>query len=88
RVRAMHADGMVGAWATSQANFSVGLPGDLNCDGVADIFDIDAFVLAITSPADYDAEYPACSRALADCNGDGAADVFDIGAFVDIVTGI
>ncbi|MBN2446306.1 MAG: hypothetical protein JXO22_06260 [Phycisphaerae bacterium] len=61
--------------------------GDLNCDGSADVFDIDAFVLAITNPTGYAATYPACDINLADCNGDLTVDVFDIDAFVQIVVG-
>ncbi|MBN2446648.1 MAG: hypothetical protein JXO22_07980 [Phycisphaerae bacterium] len=68
-------------------NPTVLLPGDCNCDGVADVFDIDAFVMAIISPLDYEATYPNCTIVNADCNGDGATDVFDIDAFVGIITG-
>ncbi|MBN2447885.1 MAG: hypothetical protein JXO22_14225 [Phycisphaerae bacterium] len=58
------------------------LLGDCDCDGVADVFDIDAFVMAIIFPANYAATYPACDIMAADCNGDGNPDVFDIDAFV------
>ena len=34
--------------------------GDTNCDGAADVFDIDAFVMAITDATNYAATYPAC----------------------------
>jgi hypothetical protein len=61
--------------------------GDANCDGVADIFDVDPFVLALTDPAAYAATYPACDRDQADCNDDGTVDVFDVDAFVTILTG-
>ncbi len=64
-----------------------GLVGDLNCDGTVDFFDIDPFVLAVTDPAGYAAEYPDCNFMLADCNGDGAVDFFDIDPFVALVTG-
>ncbi|MBN2447368.1 MAG: lamin tail domain-containing protein, partial [Phycisphaerae bacterium] len=64
-----------------------GLRGDLDCDGSADVFDIDAFVLAITNPAGYAAAHPGCNIMNADCNGDDAVDVFDIDAFVAIITG-
>ncbi|MGE0478826.1 MAG: PA14 domain-containing protein [Phycisphaerae bacterium] len=56
--------------------------GDLNCDGVLNNFDIDAFVLALTNAAGYAAQYPACDRLLADVNGDSSVDNFDIDAFV------
>ncbi|MBN2445698.1 MAG: choice-of-anchor J domain-containing protein, partial [Phycisphaerae bacterium] len=73
---------------TSFACTDPGYPlGDLNCDGAADVFDIDAFVLAVTNPAAYAAQYPACNINLADCNEDGQVDVFDIDAFVSLLTG-
>ena len=61
--------------------------GDLNCDGVLDNFDIDAFVLALTDPPGYSAAYPACNSLLADCNRDGSASNFDIDVFIDLLAG-
>jgi hypothetical protein len=65
------------------------LPGDLNCDGAVDNFDISAFVLVLTStPPDYPeyyTMYPDCNHMLADINGDGGVDNFDIGPFVDVL---
>ncbi|MBN2445754.1 MAG: hypothetical protein JXO22_03460, partial [Phycisphaerae bacterium] len=61
--------------------------GDTNCDGTADVFDIDAFVLAIIDPAAYATTYPGCNIKNADCNQDGTPDVFDIDAFVALITG-
>ncbi|MBN2447383.1 MAG: hypothetical protein JXO22_11685 [Phycisphaerae bacterium] len=61
--------------------------GDVNCDGATDIFDIDAFVLAITDPAAYAAAYQGCNINNADCNQDNSVDVFDIDAFVAMITG-
>lgn len=63
------------------------IPGDLNCDGVVNNFDIDAFVLALTDPAAYAAQNPACTRDAADTNNDGAVDNFDIDGFVELLTG-
>ena len=60
--------------------------GDLNCDGVVNVFDIDPFVLALTDAASYGAAYPACSILNADCNGDGSINVFDIDSFVQCLT--
>ena len=73
-------------------NFTLEAPvpfslGDLNCDGGTDIFDIDAFVLAITNAAGYAGAYPDCDINLADCNQDGTPDVFDIDAFVALIIG-
>ncbi|MGE0481671.1 MAG: FG-GAP-like repeat-containing protein [Phycisphaerae bacterium] len=57
-------------------------PGDLNCDGAVNNFDIDPFVLALIDPAGYAAQFPNCNRELADMNGDGGVDNFDIDPFV------
>lgn len=60
--------------------------GDMNCDGLINNFDTDAFSLAITSgEAAYQAEFPNCYYWLADCNGDGRVNNFDIDAFVSIL---
>jgi len=60
--------------------------GDMNCDGLINAFDIDAFVLALTSPAGYAESYPDCFISGADINGDGTVDAFDIDPFVDLLT--
>ncbi|MGE0479298.1 MAG: alpha-amylase family glycosyl hydrolase [Phycisphaerae bacterium] len=57
-------------------------PGDLDCDGAVNNFDIDAFVLALTDAAGYAAAHPACDARNADLNGDGAVNAFDIDPFV------
>jgi hypothetical protein len=62
-------------------------PGDVNCDGEIDAFDIDPFVLALTDPAGYVAKYPDCDVTLADITEDGYADAFDIDPFVKLLTG-
>jgi hypothetical protein len=68
------------------------LPGDLNCDGLVNAFDIDPFVLALTSSgqeppfAGYFAAYPGCNPMLADCNADGLVNAFDIDPFVQLLT--
>ena len=61
------------------------IPGDLNCDGVVDLFDIDPFVLAQTNAAGYAAAFPGCDRMNADANTDGVVDLFDIEPFVDLL---
>jgi hypothetical protein len=64
--------------------------GDLNCDGAVNGFDIDPFVLALTSApgfAAYHASYPDCDGMLADINCDGAVNGFDIDPFVQCLTG-
>ncbi len=62
------------------------LPGDMNCDGVVDFLDINAFVLAISDPGAYQAAYPGCDIMNGDCNGDGLVDFGDINSFVDQLT--
>ena len=62
-------------------------PGDLNCDGELNAFDIDPFVLALTDPTGYAVAWPDCDRMLADCNGDGVVNAFDIDPFVELLTG-
>ena len=61
--------------------------GDVNCDGAVDLFDADAFVLALREPAEHQRAFPACDRALADVNGDGVVDAFDVEAFVALLIG-
>jgi hypothetical protein len=61
--------------------------GDLNCDGLSNTFDIDPFVLALTAPDLYAAQYPCCNYMNADANFDGLVNTFDIDAFVTILTG-
>jgi hypothetical protein len=60
--------------------------GDLNCDGTVDNFDLDPFVLALTSPNAYLEAFPHCSAANADANCDGHVDNFDIDPFVACLT--
>jgi len=61
--------------------------GDLNCDAVVNNADIPAFVLALTNPDEYLAEYPGCSALLGDVNGDGQFNDADIPAFVELLIG-
>jgi hypothetical protein len=65
---------------------SAALPGDMNCDGVITVSDIGPFVLALTDPAEYAAQFPDCNAANADINGDGTVTVSDIGPFVALLT--
>ena len=68
--------------AMAGPGLAAGTLGDLNCDGSVNVFDIDAFVLALTDPAAYAAAQPDCDRLYADCNCDGEINVFDIDPFV------
>ncbi|MBL8878110.1 MAG: endonuclease/exonuclease/phosphatase family protein [Phycisphaerales bacterium] len=68
-------------------DFRFGAAGDLNCDDLVNNFDIDAFVLALTDPAAFEASYPGCEVSRADMNVDGAINNFDIDPFVMVLTG-
>jgi agmatine deiminase len=91
RVVARDADGRTG-FDASPANFTINgsagaLPGDMNCDGAVTVTDIGPFVLALTDPAGYAAQFPACNLNNGDINGDNAVTVTDIGPFVSLLTG-
>ncbi|MBL8879811.1 MAG: hypothetical protein JNG88_11890 [Phycisphaerales bacterium] len=73
--------------ASANVQFQTVVPGDLNCDGVVNNFDIDPFVLALVDPDAYAAAWPNCNRDNADANGDGNVDNFDIDPFVALLTG-
>ena len=60
--------------------------GDVNCDGVRNSFDIDPFVMALTSPSTYAIAYPDCNALNADCNANGTVDAFDIDPFVALLS--
>ncbi len=61
---------------------TVWLPGDADCDGDVDLFDIDPFVLALHGEAAYLSQYPNCKWMNADTDADGDVDFFDIDPFV------
>ncbi len=68
------------------------LRGDLNCDGVVDVADLEHFVQAVIDPSAYDDDhdgdpYPLCQQALADVNEDGLVDGLDVAAFVNALLG-
>jgi len=63
-----------------------GEPGDLNCDGVVNVFDIDPFVLALTDQGAYATAHPDCDYMQADINGDGSVNVFDVDPLVERLT--
>jgi parallel beta-helix repeat protein len=62
-------------------------PGDLNCDGAVTFDDIDLFVLALSDPASYAAQFPSCHVLNADCNRDGVVNFDDINPFVVLLNG-
>ncbi|TWT43877.1 hypothetical protein RAS1_02770 [Phycisphaerae bacterium RAS1] len=61
--------------------------GDMNCDGVFNLLDVNPFVLAILDPAAYAAQFPGCNRDNGDIDGDGNVNVLDINPFVDLLIG-
>ncbi|MBL8877534.1 MAG: hypothetical protein JNG88_00315 [Phycisphaerales bacterium] len=61
--------------------------GDMNCDGEVNNFDIDPFVLALTDPDAYAAQFPNCDAMNGDTNNDGVLNNFDIDPFVALLTG-
>ena len=63
------------------------LPGDLNCDGAVDFDDINPFVLILSNPAQWQAEFPGCPWQNGDCNADGFVNFDDINPFVALLTG-
>lgn len=64
---------------------AAGAPGDLNCDGQIDAFDIEPFLVALFDSENYARLYPDCDINLADINSDGNVDAFDIEPFLDIL---
>ena len=62
-------------------------PGDLNCDGVVNVADINAFVLALRSRSAYEAAFPQCDWLAGDFNGDNQVNYADIGAFLRRLSG-
>jgi hypothetical protein len=75
--------------SNASISFTVGsslLLGDMNCDGILSVGDIGGFVLALTNPAGYEAQFPNCDINAADVNQDGIISVGDIGTFVDLLT--
>ncbi|MBU0641450.1 MAG: hypothetical protein KKB50_21525 [Planctomycetes bacterium] len=80
----------IDAFLVSRFDCEEGIPGDLNCDGNINGFDIDPFVLVLSSSPPYDdyyAAYPDCNHMLADVNQDGDINGFDIDAFVALMGG-
>jgi hypothetical protein len=79
-------DGLPGGAATWQFTVvSVDRPGDMNCDGLIDFFDVDGFVLSLFDPAQYAVQFPACDIAHADLDDSGSVDFFDIDPFVELL---
>jgi len=61
--------------------------GDLNCDDVVNFDDIDPFVLALSGPDAYFAQFPFCFWNAGDTNCDGVVNFDDIDPFVACLSG-
>ncbi|MBL8879181.1 MAG: hypothetical protein JNG88_08685 [Phycisphaerales bacterium] len=61
------------------------MPGDLNCDGYLDNFDIDPYLTAFYYPTNYEQRFPDCERMRADLTGDGQITQPDLDAFMRII---
>jgi hypothetical protein len=59
--------------------------GDMNCDGLVNLNDIDSFVLALLSPSAYATAQPCCLIANADMNGDTQINGGDCAGFTDVL---
>ncbi|MCK6455714.1 MAG: hypothetical protein L6Q92_04190 [Phycisphaerae bacterium] len=63
------------------------LLGDMNCDGVVNLLDMDPFILALKDPALYATTYPNCDILAGDFDGDGVVTGLDIAPFLDRIIG-
>ncbi|TWT42314.1 Glutamyl endopeptidase precursor [Phycisphaerae bacterium RAS1] len=61
---------------------SLCLCGDANCDGVVNALDINAFVMAVNSQAQWQSMFTCDFLCSNDVNRDGAVNILDINAFV------
>ncbi len=61
--------------------------GDMNCDGVVNFDDIDAFVIALVDQSTYAAAWPDCNWLHADLDGSGDVNFDDIDGFVAALVG-
>ncbi|TWT43672.1 hypothetical protein RAS1_00710 [Phycisphaerae bacterium RAS1] len=61
--------------------------GDLNCDGLVNILDVNPFVLAVGDASAYELQFSDCNISLADTNEDGQVNILDINRFVQLVSG-
>ena len=62
------------------------VPGDLNCDGSINFGDINPFVLGLSAPIQWLAQFHSCDLLNGDINGDGSVDFSDINPFVALLS--
>ncbi|GJQ25543.1 MAG: hypothetical protein HBSAPP02_05750 [Phycisphaerae bacterium] len=75
-------------WMTESRTWNLFVPlrpGDVNCDGIADLDDVSALALALLDAAEYAAQYPDCPATQADVNGDSLRDGGDVAAFLSVI---
>ena len=75
-------------WMTQTLSWQMNVPhhpGDLNCDGWVNYFDVEALVLALLDPAQFEADYSGCPLTQADVDGNGAANGRDIKAIIPLI---
>ena len=63
-----------------------GIVGDMNHDGVINTADVSLFVLALTNPGQYEADFGVSPTLVGDINQDGAFNTADVSAFVALLT--
>jgi hypothetical protein len=63
------------------------ISGDMNLDGTVDFFDIDAFLLGLFSPGDYQTTYGVPPSVAGDVNCDTTFDFFDIDPWLTLLFG-
>lgn len=61
--------------------------GDVNCDGIVSVSDIQPFVQVLTNPSSYELNFPNCNLLNADVDQNGEANVNDIAAFISLLVG-
>jgi hypothetical protein len=62
------------------------LLGDMNCDGRVDFDDINPFVMAVSDPVGYHAQYASCNILNGDFSDDGSVNVVDINPLVELLS--
>jgi hypothetical protein len=84
----------IGSPAFAAASYTVNVQGssvvkgDMNDDGVVNNQDINPFILALTDPSAYSAEFPGYNyQSAGDINNDGSFNNQDINPFIALLTG-
>ena len=75
-------------WETYREQVGAVVPGDMNFDGAVNTADVAPFVLALTDPEAYLAQFEVSETTMivaGDVNGDGAFNTADVAAFVQLL---